>query len=103
MDRGWGCNEVIMGAMAFQITSRTIVYSTVYSRAGQRDIKDPRHWPLWGELTGDREFPAQRPVTRKIFQFHDVIMYKKRKRTISFKIGGYLAIRDAETSVKDKT
>ena len=30
------CSDVIMGAMASQITSLTIVYSTVYSDAGQR-------------------------------------------------------------------
>ena len=48
-----------MGAIAFQITSLAIVYSTVYSDADQRNIKAPRHWPLSGEFTGDREFPAQ--------------------------------------------
>ena len=36
-------------------TSLTIVYSTVHSGADQRNIKAPRHWPLWGEqFTGDR-------------------------------------------------
>ena len=30
------CDDAIMGAMAFQITSLTIVYSTVYSDADQR-------------------------------------------------------------------
>ena len=42
-----------MGAMASQIASFTIVYSTVYSDADQRKIKAPRHWPLCGEFTGD--------------------------------------------------
>ena len=32
----WHCNDDIMGAMASQITSLTIVYSTVYSGTGQR-------------------------------------------------------------------
>ena len=41
-------NDVIMGAMVSQITSLTIVYSTVYSGADQRKIKAPRHWPLRG-------------------------------------------------------
>ena len=36
------------------------------------NIKPPRHWPLCREFTGDR------PVTRKMFPFHDVIM-KTRK------------------------
>ena len=25
----------------------------------KENIKAPRHWPLCGEFTGDREFPAQ--------------------------------------------
>ena len=49
-----------MGAMAYQITSLTIVYSTVYSGADQRKkIKAPRHLPLCEEFTVTSEFPAQ--------------------------------------------
>ena len=47
-------NDVIMGAIASQITSLTIVYSTVYSGADQRKHKAPRHRPLCGEFTEDR-------------------------------------------------
>ena len=36
-----------MSEMASQITSRTTVYSTVYSGADQ-NIKAPRHWAFWG-------------------------------------------------------
>ena len=52
-------NDVIMGAIASQITSLTIVYSTVYSGADQRIqyMKALRHWPLCGEFTGDRRIP----------------------------------------------
>ena len=53
-----------MGAMASQITSLTIVYSTVYSGSDKKKNKSPRHWPLCVELTGDR----------KMFPFDDVIM-----------------------------
>ena len=38
----------------------------------KENTKAPRHWPLWGEFTG--EFPHKWPVTRKMFPFHDVIM-----------------------------
>ena len=38
----------------------------------KENIKAPCHWLLWGEFAG--EFPAQMPVTRKIFPFDDVIM-----------------------------
>ena len=53
-------DDVIMSAIASQITSLTIVYPIVYSDADQRKIKAPRHWPLCGEFTGNGEFPAQR-------------------------------------------
>ena len=49
-----------MGPMASPITSLTLVYSTVYSGADQRNIKAPRHWPLCGEFTGDRWIPRTR-------------------------------------------
>ena len=52
--------DVTMTTMASQITSLTVVYSTVYSDADQENIKVPRHWPLCGEFTGTGEFPAQR-------------------------------------------
>ena len=38
------------------------------------NIKAPRDWPLCGEFTGAGGFPAQRPVTREMFPFDDVIM-----------------------------
>ena len=51
-------NDVIMGTMASQITSPTIVYSTIYSGADKKKtIKAPRHWPLCREFTGDRWIP----------------------------------------------
>ena len=50
-------NDVIMCAMASQITSFTIIYSTVYAGADKKNIKAPRHWPLCEEFTGDRWIP----------------------------------------------
>ena len=52
--------HVMMSAMASQFTSLMIIYSTVYWGTYQRKIKSLRHWPLCGELTGDRWIPAQR-------------------------------------------
>ena len=58
-------NDVIMAAMASQITSLTSVYSSVYSGTNQRKkIKSPRHWPLWGEFTGDRWIPRTKGQLR---------------------------------------
>ena len=39
-------NDIIMSAMASQITSLTIVYSSVYSGTDQRKHQTPCHWPL---------------------------------------------------------
>ena len=68
--------DVIMGAMASQITSLTIVYSTVHSDANQRRhqscaslafVRGIHRWPV--------NSPHKWPVTRKMFTFDDVIMY----------------------------
>ena len=49
-------NDVIMSAMASQITGVSIVCSTVGPGADKK-IKAPRYWPLCGEFTGDRWIP----------------------------------------------
>ena len=67
--------DVIMGAMASQITSITIVYSTVHLDADQRKhqssaslafVPGIHRWPV--------NSPHKWPVTRKMFPFDDVIM-----------------------------
>ena len=69
-------SDVVMDAMASQITSLTIVYSTFIQAEIKENIKAPRHWPLSWEVTGDHEFLAQGPVTRKRFTFDDVFITK---------------------------
>ena len=68
-------NDVIMDAMASQITSLTIVYSTVYSGADQRKhqssaslafVRAIHRWPV--------NSLHKWPVTRIIFPFDDVII-----------------------------
>ena len=53
-------NNVIMSAMTSQITSSTIVYSTVYSGADQRKHQSYASLAFVREFTGDREFRAQK-------------------------------------------
>ena len=69
-------NDVIMSAIASQITSLSIVYSTVYSGADQRKhqssasltfVREIHWWPVTS--------PHIWPVTRKMFPFDDVIMF----------------------------
>ena len=50
-------NDVIMGSIASQITSLTIVYSTVYSGADQRKHQSSASLAFGGEFTGDRWIP----------------------------------------------
>ena len=67
-------NDIIIGAIASQITSLTIVYWTVYSDADQREHQAPRHWPLWGIHRWPVNSSNKWPVTQKRFPFDDVIM-----------------------------
>ena len=65
-----------MGAMASQITSLMIVYSTVYQTQIKENIKAARHWPfMWVIHRWPVNSPHKWPVTRKMFPFHDVIMW----------------------------
>ena len=64
-----------MGAIASQITSLTIVYSTVYSDADQRKHQSSASLAfVWGIHRGPVNSPHKWPVTRKMFPFDDVIM-----------------------------
>ena len=59
-----------MSAMASQITSLTVVHSTIYSRrSSQKNIKARRLWPLWGEFTGDRWIPRTKASNAELFPF----------------------------------
>ena len=64
-----------MNAMASQITGVSIVYSAVYSGADQRkwsaslaSVREIHRWPV--------NSPHKGSVTRKMFPFDDIIMFK---------------------------
>ena len=67
--------DVMMSAMSSQITGVYIVCTTVDSRAGQRKYQSTASMAF---VTGIHQWPVnsshQRPVTRKMFLFDDVIM-----------------------------
>ena len=67
--------DVIMGGVASQITSLTIVYSTVYSDADQRRHQSSTSLAfVRGIHRGPVNSPHKWPVTWKLFPFDDVIM-----------------------------
>ena len=67
--------DVLMGAIASQITSLAIVYSTVYSDADQRKHQSSASLPfVRGIHRGPMNSPYKWPVMRKMFPFDDVIM-----------------------------
>ena len=77
-------SDVIMSAMASQITSLAIVYSTVYSGTDHRKhqssallsfVRGIHRWPV--------NSPHKWPVTRKMFPFDDVIMKPIHEPTIN--------------------
>ena len=69
-------DDVIMNAIASQITSLTIVYSIVYSDADQRKHQSSASLAfVWGIHRGPVNSPHKWPVTRKMFPFDDVIMW----------------------------
>ena len=68
-------DDVTMGSMASQITSLTLVYSTVYSDADQRKHQSYASLAfVWGIHRVPVNSPPKGPVTRKMFPFDDVIM-----------------------------
>ena len=77
-DKRWNTlhySDVIMGAIASQIISLVIVYSTVYTDADPRKHQSSASLAsVWGIHWGSVNFPHKWPVTRKMFPFDDVIM-----------------------------
>ena len=83
--------DVIMGVLASQVTSLTIVYSTVNSGEDQRKhqsfaslafVRGIHRWPV--------NSPHKWPVTRKMFPFDDVIMGLLRHYSLYFSYRPYL-------------
>ena len=73
----WHYNDVIMSMMTSQITSPTLVYSSVYSDADQRKHQSSASLSfVRGIHRGPVNSPHKWPVTWKMFPLDDVIMHK---------------------------
>ena len=78
-------SDIIMGTTASQITSLTIVLSTVYSDADQRKHQSSVSLAfLLGIHRGPVNSPHKWPVTWKMFPFDDVIMNKRQSASQHF-------------------
>ena len=78
----WRHNKTIPS----QITSVSIVYSTVCSAEDQRNIKALLHWLLRGEFTGDRWIPHTKGQTEYAsiwWRHHDDASYCRENRLIT--------------------
>ena len=104
---GSGCNpwtlhynDVIMGVIASQITSLTIVYSTVYSDADQRKHQSSASLAFVRVIhRGPENSPHKWPVTRKMFPFDDVIM-KYRTAVLCIQAGnGWWSLQNNRFSI----
>ena len=84
--------------MASQITSFTIVYSTVYSgRSKKTKLRVTGLCTVNSPVTG--EFPPKWSVKRKMFPFDDVIMSRFEFADILFRI----PVHQAQSYSRDKT
>ena len=80
--------DAIMGIVASQITSLTIVYTTVYSDADQSKHQSCASLAfVWGIHRGPVNSPHKGPVTRKMFPFDDVIMCGCNKPPLNLDLG----------------
>ena len=85
-----------MSAIASQITSLTIVYSTVYSRRSSKKTPKPRVTGLCeGNSPGNGEFLAQRASNAEMFPFNDVIMDALKQK------GLWDVLRGTESSLQN--
>ena len=78
-------DDVTVNLMASQITSLTIVYSTVYSGADQRKHQSSASLAfVRGIHRAPVNSPHKWPVTRKMFPFDDVIMCPVDRKIFSW-------------------
>ena len=96
-------SDVIMGAIASQITSLTIVYSSVYSGADQRKHQSSASLAfVRGIHRRPVNYPHKGPVTRKMFPFDDVLMVKpfsRKKRMVYLFMVMFLLIYNRESFI----
>ena len=92
--------DFIMSTIASQITSLTIVYSTVFSDADQRKHQSSTSLAfVRGIHRGPVNSPHKWPVTRKMFPFDDVIMTTQELHLLWYS-GTVWILPDATNSIR---
>ena len=78
-------NDVIMDAMASEITRLTTVFSTVYLDTDQRKHQSSASLAFVREIhRRPANSPHKWPVTRKTFPFDDIIMSLRREKSMKW-------------------
>ena len=96
--------DVIMGAMASQITNLPIVYSKNYSGADQRKHQSSASLAfVRGILRRPVNSPHKWPVTRKMFPFHDVTMHADQAHSRLLFFTKFNTLRSVEISIEIHT
>ena len=72
-------SDIILGEMASQITSLTIIYSTVYSGADQRKHQSSASLAFVRVIHQCGEIPAQMARNAEMLPFDDVVMFYIRR------------------------
>ena len=90
------CGDVMMGAIASQITSLTIVSSTVYSDADQRKHQSSASLAFVGRVHRGPVYSTHKwPVTRKMFPSDDVIIMQYLNHRLFIRNKAYEMICDS--------
>ena len=78
------CSDIMMSAMASQITGVSIVCLTVWlrrrSKNKKENVKAPRHWPPWGEPPVTGGLPPQRGSNADIISVDVLVMQRSMVR-----------------------
>ena len=71
----WHYTAIIMRAKHLKTPALRLFTQQLTQVQINENIKALRHWPLWGEFTGDQWFPPHKgPAMLKMFPFDDIIM-----------------------------
>ena len=72
-------SNVIMSTLASQITSFTVVYSTVFHSQIKKNIKAPRHWPCAGNSLVSAQRASNEDSASFWWRHHEIHYYQHKQ------------------------